>query len=103
MTPKRSRFWPYKLQVSLLYGNHKCITRTADGTVVVAVAQWAKSLRIKPSYIRGHLEDLVGVGLLSNLAWHHTYFIATISTPKSFVLAPVNVVEVTVDDSALSL
>lgn len=103
MTRKRSKFWPYKLMVSLMYANHKCVTRTADGTVVVAVAPWAKSLKIKPAYIRGHLEDLVGVGLVTKLHWHHTYFVATLAAPRGYRLEPVNVLEVEVSDAACRL
>lgn len=81
--PKQS-FWCWKVGMVLLYGQLECIDRIAPGVLHVATGELARHLRVSNLRCRQYLNELVALGVISDLTLRYGSAIIRINAPVGY-------------------
>ena len=91
--PKGSGIGPYKIFVTMLYGQHKWIER--DGSSVrLPISKAATYMRTRANRIIGYLMLLEDWGLVESVKINEFWATIQLRTPLGMSWTPVNVLEV---------
>ena len=78
---KFAKFWPFRVGITLLYGDLPGMERVTPLRILLQTSQFAAELGIDSPKLQGYLQNLEDLMVISDLSIRHGHCVLTLEVP----------------------